>query len=48
MTLLYETLLSESSDMLSKGLRLWVIGNIDELPELVREQLLNVMEITKK
>ena len=47
MTLLYETLLSESSDMLSKGLRLWVIGNIDELPELVREQLLNVMEITK-
>lgn len=47
MTLLYETLLSESSDMLSKGLRLWVIGNINELPELVREQLLNVMEITK-
>lgn len=47
MTLLYETLLSESSDMLSKGLRLWVIGNIDELPELVKEQLLNVMEITK-
>ena len=47
MTLLYETLLSESSDMLSKGLKLWVIGNIDELPELVREQLLNVMEITK-
>lgn len=47
MTLLYETLLSESSDMLSKGLRLLVIGNIDELPELVREQLLNVMEITK-
>lgn len=47
MTLLYETLLSESSDMLSKGLRLWVIGNIDELPELVREQLLNVLEITK-
>lgn len=47
MTLLYETLLSESSDILSKGLRLWVIGNIDELPELVREQLLNVMEITK-
>ncbi len=47
MTLLYETLLSESSDMLSKGLRLWVIGNIDELPELVKEQLLNVMKITK-
>ena len=46
-TLLYEPLLSESSDILSKGLRLWVIGNIDELPELVREQLLNVMEITK-
>ena len=33
--------------MLSKGLRLWVIGNIDELPELVKEQLLNVMKITK-
>lgn len=47
MTLLYETLLSESSDMLSKGLRLWVIGNIDELPELVKEQLLNVIKITK-
>lgn len=47
MTLLSETLLSESDDIFSKGLRLHVIGDIDKLPKFIREQMLNMIEATK-
>lgn len=47
MTLLTETLLSEADEIFSKGLRMHVIGNLDKLPHLVREQLLNVIDLTK-
>jgi undecaprenyl diphosphate synthase len=45
--LLSETLLLEAEDIFNKGLRLHVIGNIDKLPLLVKEQLQNLMDITK-
>lgn len=47
MNLLFETLLSESEEIFTKGLRMHAIGDIDALPELVREQLLRVIELTK-
>ena len=47
MNLLSETLLLEAEEIFSKGLRMHVIGDIEKLPELVREQLLNVIELTK-
>ncbi|MBS1572643.1 MAG: di-trans,poly-cis-decaprenylcistransferase [Bacteroidetes bacterium] len=47
MNLLSETLLLEAEDIFNKGLRLHVIGNIDKLPLLVKEQLQNLMDITK-
>lgn len=47
MGLLSETLLKEAAELFSKGVRLHVIGEIEKLPELVREQLLNVVELTK-
>ena len=47
MNLLSETLLLEAEEIFSKGLRMHVIGDIQKLPELVREQLQNVMELTK-
>jgi len=47
MNLLSETLLLEAEEIFSKGLRMHVIGDIGKLPELVREQLLNVIDLTK-
>lgn len=47
MSLLAETLLKEASELFSKGVRLHVIGEIEKLPDLVKEQLLNVVELTK-
>ncbi|WP_124642845.1 MULTISPECIES: polyprenyl diphosphate synthase [Amniculibacterium] len=47
MNLLSETLLLEAEDIFNKGLRLHVIGDIDKLPNLVKDQLFNLMEITK-
>ena len=47
MNLLSETLLLEAEEIFSKGLRMHVVGDIEKLPELVREQLQNVMELTK-
>lgn len=47
MNLLSETLLLEAEEIFSKGLRMHVIGDIGKLPELVREQLLNVLDLTK-
>lgn len=48
MNLLVETLLLEAEEIFSKGLRMHVIGNLDKLPSLVKEQLLRVVELTKE
>lgn len=48
MNLLVETLLLEAEEIFSKGLRMHVIGNLDKLPALVREQLERVVELTKE
>ena len=47
MSLLSETLLYEAEEIYNKGLRMHVIGDISQLPDLVRDQLLQVMELTK-
>lgn len=48
MTLLSETLINEAEDIFNKGLRLHVIGDISKLPTLVRDQLVQMMELTKE
>jgi undecaprenyl diphosphate synthase len=48
MSLLVETLLLEAEEIFSKGLRMHVIGNLEKLPSLVRDQLLRVVELTKE
>jgi len=48
MTLLSETLINEAEDIFNKGLRLHVIGDITKLPDLVRDQLFSMMELTKQ
>lgn len=47
MALLSETLLLEAEDIYNKGLRLHVIGDIESLPDLVKDQLKSMIEITK-
>jgi undecaprenyl diphosphate synthase len=47
MSLLTETLLLESEEIFTKGLRMHVIGNIEKLSPLVKDQLMNVVELTK-
>ena len=47
MNLLSETLLLEAEDIFNKGLRMHIIGDLEKLPALVRDQLLNVVELTK-
>lgn len=47
MSLISETLLLEAEEIFSKGLRLHVIGDIEKLPELVRDQMLQLVDITK-
>ncbi|MDR2207334.1 MAG: di-trans,poly-cis-decaprenylcistransferase [Flavobacteriaceae bacterium] len=47
MNLLSETLLLEADEIFSKGLKMHVIGDVEKLPELVKEQLFNVIELTK-
>ncbi len=47
MGLISETLLLEAEDIFSKGLRMHIIGDIKKLPELVQEQLNQLVEITK-
>ncbi|WP_373708821.1 polyprenyl diphosphate synthase [Kaistella sp.] len=47
MGLISETLLLEAEDIFSKGLRMHIIGDIKRLPELVQEQLMQLVEITK-
>lgn len=48
MNLLVETLLLEAEEIFSKGLRMHVIGNLEKLPPMVKEQLERVMELTKE
>ncbi len=48
MTLLTETLLLEADEIFNKGLRMHVIGNLDNLPPLVQDQLLKVVDLTKE
>ncbi|AQX86448.1 isoprenyl transferase [Elizabethkingia sp. HX WHF] len=47
MSLLSETLLNEADEIYTKGLRLKVIGDVSKMPEMVREQLQNVMNLTE-
>lgn len=47
MGLISETLLLEAEDIFSKGLRMHIIGDIEKLPALVQEQLMQLVEITK-
>ncbi|KPE51512.1 isoprenyl transferase [Chryseobacterium indologenes] len=48
MNLLVETLLLEAEEIFSKGLRMHVIGNLEKLPPIVKEQLERVVELTKE
>lgn len=47
MSLLSETLLLEAEEIFTKGLRMHVVGDVTRLPDLVRDQLLNVIDLTK-
>ena len=47
MTLISETLLLEAEEIFTKGLRMHVIGDLQKLPTLVREQMQNLIEVTK-
>lgn len=47
MNLLSTTLLQEAEEIFSKGLRIHAIGDLERLPEIVREQLYNIIELTK-
>lgn len=47
MNLLSETLLLEAEEIHGKGLRMHVIGDVNLLPDLVRDQLFSLVEITK-
>ena len=47
MNLLSSTLLQEAEEIFSKGIRIRAIGDLEALPENVRNQLYNIMELTK-
>ena len=47
MSLLSETLLLEAEGMFNKGLKLHVIGDLSKLPDFVKDQVLQLMEMTK-
>jgi len=47
MSLISETLLLEAEEIFTKGLRMHVIGDIEKLPALVREQMMHLVDITK-
>ncbi|MGC4128316.1 MAG: isoprenyl transferase [Bergeyella sp.] len=47
MNLLSETLILEGEEIFSKGLRMHVIGDVEKLPKMVREQLLALIDHTK-
>lgn len=47
MGLLSSTLMEEAQEIFSKGLRIHAIGDLERLPENVREQLQNIIDLTK-
>lgn len=47
MTLISETMILEGEEIFSKGLRMHVIGDIEKLPELVQQQIQQLIDITK-
>jgi undecaprenyl diphosphate synthase len=47
MNLLSETLFQEAEEIFTKGLRMHVIGEVDKLPALVKDQLEQFVELTK-
>ena len=47
MSLISETLLLEAEEIFSKGLRMHVIGDIEKLPQLVQEQMMQLVDMTK-
>ena len=47
MNLLSSTLLQEAEEIFSKGIRIRAIGDLKALPEDVRNQLYNIIELTK-
>ncbi len=47
MSLLSETLLLEAENIYTKGLKLHVIGDVSRLPDLVKDQLEQMMELTR-
>lgn len=47
MSLLSESLLKEAEELFSKGIRMYVIGETEKLPSLVRGQLQKVVELTQ-
>ena len=47
MNLLSVTLLQEAEEIFTKGLRIRAIGDLEKLPENVRKQLYNIIELTK-
>lgn len=47
MELLSSTLLEEAEEIFSKGLKIHAIGNLEKLPENVRTQLNNIVDLTK-
>lgn len=48
MSLISETLIVEAEEIFTKGLRMHIIGDIQKLPPLVREQMLHLVDITKE
>ncbi|WDP89267.1 MAG: isoprenyl transferase [Desulfobacter sp.] len=48
MTLLKRFLVSERDEMNAKGIRLNILGQVDRLPEDVREEAVRTMELTRK
>ena len=47
MDLLSSTLLQEAEEIFSRGIRIRAIGDLEALPEHVKNQLYNIMELTK-
>jgi undecaprenyl diphosphate synthase len=47
MSLLAETIIKETDELFTKGVRVHIIGEIEKLPDFVKEQLLNIVELTK-
>ena len=48
MSLISETLILEGEEIFAKGLRMHIIGDTEKLPTLVREQLQQLVDITKE